>query len=69
MLIFKDSLHLTIITLVLCHVAGLNAWDRAEESGKRTEPFIKIIQGPEEAFVESLASENANSESKRVFGH
>lgn len=33
-------------TLVLCHTAVLNAWDRVEESGKRTEQFTKVIQGP-----------------------
>ena len=35
-------------TFAQCHTAAFNAWDRTEESGKRTEQFTKIIQGPKE---------------------
>ena len=47
-------------TLVLCHLATLNAWDKVEESGKKSESFTKIIQGPKEAYtviLERLASD------------
>lgn len=30
-------------TLALCLKSALNAWDKIEESRKRTEPFTKII--------------------------
>lgn len=39
-------------TLALCCTAALNAWDKIQESGKRTEPFTKIIQGPIETCTE-----------------
>ena len=35
-------------------LATLNAWDKVEESGKRTESFTKNIQGPKEAFTDFL---------------
>lgn len=40
--------------MVLCHLAALNAWDKVEGSGKRTELFTKIIHGPAEAFSDVL---------------
>lgn len=41
-------------TLVLSHSADLNAQKRLEESGQRTESFIKIIEGTKEDFTEFL---------------
>ncbi|XP_052610186.1 oxidized purine nucleoside triphosphate hydrolase isoform X1 [Peromyscus californicus insignis] len=41
-------------TLVLCRTAALNAWDRVEEPGKKTESFTKVIQGPKESFTDFL---------------
>lgn len=37
--------------LALCHIAALNACDRAKESGKRTESFTKITQGPKKPLL------------------
>lgn len=39
---------------MLCHLATLNAWDKVEESGKKSESFTKIIQGPKEAYTDIL---------------
>ena len=41
-------------TLALCHLAALNARDKVEESGKRSESLTKIIQSPKEAFNYTL---------------
>lgn len=41
-------------TLALCHLVALNAWNKVEESGERSESFTKIIQGPNEAFNDFL---------------
>jgi hypothetical protein len=41
-------------TLALCPALALNAWGKVEESEKRSELFIKIIQDPKEAFTEFL---------------
>ena len=38
-------------TLALCHTAALNAYDRPKESGKKTESFTKIIQGPKKPLM------------------
>lgn len=46
-------------TLSLCCTAALNAWDKIQESGKRSEPFTKIVQGPKEVlttFLQRLTS-------------
>lgn len=40
--------------LALCYTATLNAWDKIQRSGKKTEPFTKVIHGPKEAFTEFL---------------
>lgn len=36
----------------LCHTAALNAWDKIQEPGKRTEPYTEVIQGPKELVSE-----------------
>ena len=41
-------------TLVLCHLSALQAWNKVAESGKRLEPFIQVIQGPQETFPDFL---------------
>lgn len=41
-------------TLALRHLAALNARDKVEESGKRSESLTKIIQSPKEAFNYTL---------------
>ncbi|XP_052593228.1 torsin-1A-interacting protein 1 isoform X3 [Peromyscus californicus insignis] len=41
-------------TLILCRTAALNAWDRVEEPGKKTESFTKVVQGPKESFTDFL---------------
>ena len=41
-------------TLALCHLVALNAWNKVEESGERSESFTKIIQSPNEAFNDFL---------------
>lgn len=39
-------------TLELSCLVYLNSWDKAEESRKRCVSFIKILQGPKEAFID-----------------
>ena len=34
------------------YLAALNAWDKVEESGTRSQSFNKIMQGLKEAFTE-----------------
>lgn len=36
-------------TVALCCTAAFSVWDKVEETGKGSEPFTKIIQGPMEA--------------------
>lgn len=41
-------------TLILCRTAALNAWDKVEEPGKKSESFTKVKQGPKESFTDFL---------------
>ena len=41
-------------TLVLCHLSAFKAWNKVAESGERLEPFIQVIQGPQETFPDFL---------------
>lgn len=64
--------------LALHHLTALNVRDKVEQSGKRSESFTKIIQGPKEVFIivadsevrkilkEFLALKNANLKCKWV---
>lgn len=72
MLMYKDSLY-DDHTLALCCTAALNAWDRIEEVGKRTESFAKVIQYPKETFTDFLQRLTSavnrmipNSESRQI---
>ena len=43
-----------MITTPWVYAAALNAWDRIREIGKKIESFIKVMQGPKEAFTDFL---------------
>lgn len=58
MLCYNARLDLMITPWCYC-LAALNAWDKVEESEKRSESFAKIVQGPKEAssdFLQNLTS-------------
>jgi hypothetical protein len=40
--------------LTVCFIAAVNVWDKMEEAGKRLEPFIQVIQGSKETFIDFL---------------
>ena len=66
MLSYKGSLNVTLTTLALCHLAALNAWNKVEESGKRSESFSKITQGPKEVFTGFFFLQRLTSAVKRI---
>lgn len=59
MSLYKSNLPYDAHTLSLCHTTALNAWDKTEEVGKKTEPLSKVIQGPTKTFPDFLQRLNS----------
>jgi len=57
---WQSQLEFNNHTLVLCYLVALHAWDKVEESGKRSESLIKIIWDPKKPslifFLKRLTS-------------